>query len=244
MDSASDPLLLTRLTWTDVRDRLGVDQRLLVPISACDQYGPHLPIGAAALVTDAFTRQLSTEFDVLRAPLLPYGVNAPSEAQHPGAATLREKTLHAVLNDLLACWEDQGFREFIILTVHNFDSHVEAAATVTTASARVRVIELLNIHLGNLLTGDGGPEHGGETLTSLMLHLYPDLVRMERAADYLPEDRSISTLRRLPRISGDSPGSIGQPTLATAEKGRCLYETIYEKIRTRVFMEDEAGASD
>ncbi|MQA88896.1 MAG: hypothetical protein GEU90_01495 [Gemmatimonas sp.] len=235
MNSASDPLLLTHLPWPNVRQRLVLDQRLLVPIGACDQYGQHLPIGAASLVTEVFARQLSHEFEVLRAPLLEYGVNAPPGARFHGAGTLREKTLHATLNDLFASWEDQGFREFIVLTVHDFDSHVEAAATVTTANSRIRVIELLNIDVLDLLSGDGGPEHGGEILTSLMLYLYPDLVWMDRAVDYVPTDRAISTLRRLPRISAESPGSFGQPTLASAEKGRRLYEAMLERIRTRVF---------
>src|SRR5690606_4895416 len=61
MNSSLDSLLLTNLSWTEVRDRLAQDGRLIVPLGACDQYGPHLPIGAATLVTEAFARQLSTD---------------------------------------------------------------------------------------------------------------------------------------------------------------------------------------
>ncbi|MEX2581746.1 MAG: creatininase family protein [Gemmatimonadota bacterium] len=239
MEPAAGSLLLTTLTSTQVRARIERDPRLLVPIGACDQYGPHLPLGAATLVAEKFAEQLSTDFQVLRAPTLAYGVNVPVEGNFAGRATLREKTFHAVLNDLLASWEDEGVREFILLTVHNFDAHVEAAATVTTAVARVRVFEVLNIDLSAILEGESGPEHGGEMLTSLMLHLYPELVRMERASDFVPENRSISTLRRLPRIPTGSPGSLGQPTLGAAEKGRRLYEYVYEKIRNRVFEEGD-----
>jgi creatinine amidohydrolase len=110
-------------------------------------------------------------------------------------------------------------------------------ATVTGSNARIRAIELLNIDLSNFLTGVAGPEHGGEILTSLMLHLYPERVRMERAIDHVPTDRVVSTLRRTPRIPAASPGILGSPTLATAEKGRLLYEYIHEKIRTRVFVD-------
>jgi creatinine amidohydrolase len=110
-------------------------------------------------------------------------------------------------------------------------------ATVTGSQARVRAIELLNIDVSAFLTGVAGPEHGGEILTSLMLHLYPERVRMERAIDHVPTDRVVSTLRRTPRIPAASPGVLGSPTLATAEKGRLLYEYIHEKIRTRVFVD-------
>lgn len=237
MASAQTSLLLTELTYREVRDRLDGDQRLIVPVGACDQYGPHLPIGAATMVADAFARHLSHDFRVLRAASIPYGVNVPAGKVYAGAATVREKTLHAMINDLLACWEDAGFREFILLTVHDFDRHVEAIATATGTNSRIRVIEVLNIDLTDHLESVQGPDHGGETLTSLMLHLYPECVRFDQAVDYVPSDRTVSTLRRIPHIPPDAPGSLGQPTLASAEKGRRLYEYIYGKIRSRVFVD-------
>src|SRR5690606_28752273 len=115
---------------------------------------------------------------VLCAPTIPYGVNVPAERDFPGSASLRTKTLHALMNDLLVSWEDCGFREFIILTVHDFDSHVEAIATATVAGARVRIIELLNLDLSRMLPESSRPQHGGEIMTSLMLHLHPHVVRM------------------------------------------------------------------
>lgn len=191
------------------------------------------------MLAESFAQKLSVDFGVIRAPATPYGVNVPAERTFHGAATVREKTLHALLNDILATWEDQGFNEFILLTVHDYDSHVEAIATVTLRGSRVRVVELVNIDVSTFLDGDIGPQHGGETVTSLMLHLYPERVRMELASDYMPQDRVVSTLRRLPRIPVDSPGSMGSPTLATPEKGRRLYEHIYQKIRTRIFVDME-----
>jgi creatinine amidohydrolase len=238
MPSSSDSLLLTRLSWHQVRDHLDRDRRLILPLGACDQYGAHLPIGASILVAEAFARQLSLDFEVLRAPVLPFGVNAPAVSNYPGAGGIREKTLHALLNDLLASWEDHGFDEFILITVHDPDAHVEAAATVTGIQARIRVIEPLNLDLSSILEGPNTPQHGGETLTSLMLHLYPDLVRMDLAEDEEMSGKS-SSLRRLPMIPAGSMGAVGQPSLASAEKGRRLYEHIYQKIRRRVFLQED-----
>jgi creatinine amidohydrolase len=237
MPSSSDSLLLTRLSWQQVRDHLENESRLIVPIGASDQYGTHLPTGASILVVEAFARQLSEEFRVLRSPVLPFGVNLPSGSLYPGAAGVREKTLHAFLNDLLGSWEDSGFTEFILLTVHGYDAQVEAAANVTGIVSRLRVIEALNLNLSEHLDGPNVPEHGGEVLTSLMLHLYPELVRMELAEDLPLPGRSTSTLRRLPPLPAGALGAVGYPTLASAAKGRRLYEYIYGKIRKRVFSE-------
>jgi creatinine amidohydrolase len=160
MAAESTSLLLTDLTVAEIRERLSTDRRLIIPVGACDQYGPHLPVGATTLLAESFARQLSVDFEVLRAPALPYGVNVPSEGNSQGTSSLRQKTLHAILNDLLACWEDRGFAEFILLTVHDYDSHVEAMATVTGAASRIRVIEVLNMNLSSFLEGESGPEHG------------------------------------------------------------------------------------
>lgn len=243
MTGDSRSLLLTDLTTEEVAAHLEDDRRMIVPIGSCDQYGPHLPIGATNRVVEIFADRLSAEFGVLRAPTLPYGVSVPAEGLYPGASTLREKTLHSILNDLLGCWEDSGFEEFILLTLHDYDSHVEAIATVTLAKARVRVVEMVNMDLSGILEGFAGPEHGGETLTALLLHLDPEAVRMDRATDFTPRDRVVSTLRRQPRIPAASPGNMGHPTLATPEKGQKLYEHIYEKIRNHIFLDDDANPS-
>jgi creatinine amidohydrolase len=235
MAADSKPLVLTELSWSEVRDHLDHDRRLIVPCGACDQYGLHLPVGASTLVAEAFARRISEDLGVLRAPAIPFGVNVPSESILPGGASLREKTLHAILNDLLGCWEDQGFTEFILLTAHSYDSHVEALATVTTANSRVRVVEVLNINLSELLGSTVGPEHGGIALTSLLLHLYPERVRMDRATDHPLPGAELSTLRQVPSIPADSPGSLGVPTRASAEIGRNLFGFILDRIHTRIF---------
>jgi hypothetical protein len=56
---------------------------------------------------------------------------------------------------------------------------------------------------------------------------------MEAARDFVPDERrDWGRLRKLPQ---GSPGSVGRPTLGTAEKGRAMYEHILQKIRHKVF---------
>jgi len=228
------------LTPSGARDRLAHDRRLLVPLAACDQYGPHLPIGTSALLVDAFARELAQRSGIVFAPVVPYGVNLTAARPAPGTAALRAKTLHACLNDLLAAWEDSGIDEFILLTVHDVDAHTEAIATVTTRRARVRVVEVLNLDLSTFLVGAPGPQHGGEAVTSLMLHLYPEHVRMDRAVDHLPTLPMTTALRRLPSAAGEGPGSFGQPTLATALTGEKLFAHIVSRILERVLSSPHA----
>lgn len=213
-----------------------------MPVGACDQYGPHLPIGSSTVVAEEIASQLSQDFGVLRAPAVAYGVNVPGERCLAGAAGLREKTLHRVLNDLLASWEDHGFTEFILITAHSHDPHVEALATVTGTTARVRVLDVLDIDFSGLLTGQRVPQHAGEIMTSLMLHLRPDKVNLEQAEDFPPDRLGSKQTARVSRLPEESLGVVGFPSLATAETGERILSHIVQKIREKVFLAtDEDG---
>jgi creatinine amidohydrolase len=238
MPSSHRSYAIADLPWTEVAAHLKHDRRLILPVGACDQSGPHLPVGAGTCVAEALARDLSQEFGVLRAPAFHYGVNLPGEETYAGTAALRAKTLHRALNELLVAWSAQGFDEFVCITVNAHGPHAEAVATLRAPGGRVRVIEALTVDLAGLLDGPPGPEHAGEALTSLLMHLRPDIVHVDRARDFTMDPDRVrkfvdGRLKRIPLASG---GAVGRPTLASAEKGRAIYEHILQKIRLKVFI--------
>lgn len=228
---------LNTLSWDEVLAHLERDARLLVPVGSCEQFGPHLPIGASTVVAERLVDDLAREFGVLQAPTLYYGVNFPAERPYPGTAGLREKTLHRVLNELLAAWEDQGFEEFILITASDYPPHMESLASVSVDHARIRAVSALEADLAGFREGPTGFEHGGEVLTSLLLHLCPERVRVTQAHDFStpPMSRHRRWAGLAPPLPANCPGAVGQPSLASAAKGARMYEHIREKIRTRIF---------
>ena len=229
---------LTDLPWPAVAEHLERDRRLIVPVATCDQHGPHLPIGAAARVAQSLAEDLSAEFCVLRAPPFLYGVNHTGQRSYPGAASLRPKTLHRALNELVAAWAAEGFAEFVMITADPYDAHAESIAAVDAPGARVRVVEALSPDLTAFLRGPVGPEHAGEVLTSLLLHLAPDLVRLDEVRDFAADRaRYERTARgRRPALPAACDGVVGHPSYATAEAGERMYEHILARIRTKVFI--------
>lgn len=212
------------------------DPRLIVPVGTCEQHGLHLPMGVDTIIVERFARELSAEFNVLLAPTIEYGVNAETEQKFVGNASLTRKALHRMLNDLLDEWESTGINEFILLTVHEHDPHLEALSTVITNGARVRVVDMFGLNFEDLLDGQVEPMHGDEVDTSLLLYIAPELVNMELAQDYMMSRNELRRYRRgWLRVPKNSPGSIGRPSFATAEKGRELYDRIYSRLRDRVF---------
>ena len=232
---AARPRRLKELLPHEVAEILAHDPRLLVPVGTLEQHGPHLPLGCDTIIIERIADDLSARFGILRAPTLEYGVNVVSERQLPGNTSLRKKTLHRTLNDLLDAWEHAGVREFILMTSHAHDAHLEALATVITAEARVRVVDVLAVRLDDLLDAQTEAMHGDEVDTSLMLYLAPELVRPELAQDYMLARDELRRYRRgWLKVPAASAGSIGRPSLASAQKGRSIYERIIASLVDRV----------
>jgi creatinine amidohydrolase len=234
------------LSWIDVAARLARDPRLIVPVGALEQHGPHLPLGTNVLIARHVAVDLSCEFGVLRAPTIYYGVNVGTARAYAGTATLRQKTLHRSLNELLASWEEHGLSEFILITAHRHEPHLDALATLLTRRARVRVISIWDVDVSDLLEGQPGPLHGCEAETSVMLHLYPDQVRMDRARDFelTPKTFKRYLKGKLPVPPPGGAGVVGRPTLATAQKGESIYRRIIGAIRVAVFIEPPDKETD
>jgi creatinine amidohydrolase len=235
------PLLMEGMTWPEVAEYLERDQRLIIPIGTCEQHGRHLPLGTDSLMAEELAHDLSAEFGVLVAPTLSYGVNVETEQDYAGTGSLRRKTLHRVLNDLLAAWERHGFEEFILITANFHDPHLDAVTTVVTEQARVRVVDLQSVRIGQFLEKQTGPEHAGEAETSVVLYLAPELVRKDEVKDYplAPAEVKRYLRGRMPRPPAGCEGAIGHPSAASAEKGEKIYQHVLDKLRTKLFLEAE-----
>jgi creatinine amidohydrolase/Fe(II)-dependent formamide hydrolase-like protein len=201
------PQLLKQMTPGEVAETLARDPRLILPVGTIEKTHPGLPMGASTIVVDHVADALSAEFGVLRAPTVEYGVNAVSEPEYPASVTLRKKTLHRMLNDLVTTWECHGINEFVLLTAHGYDPHLEAISTVGTVRARVRVVDLFAVNLSDLTGVRRSEDDRGGVYASLLLYLTPALVQADVA---------------------DSG--------ASAEQGRALYERIRARVSERIFL--------
>jgi len=246
MSPATRPLRVKFLTSGEVQRAIEADPRLIVPIGTCEQHGAHLPFGCDTILVERLADDLSAEFGILVAPTVEYGVNVATPRPVAGNASVRRKTLRRWVNDLLLDWERGGVEEFLLLTAHGHAPHQEALGTVVTEHARVRVVDVLAVELVSLVEHPQGPIHGGEVDTSLALYVAPHLVRMDEARDFILPETAVKRYRRgsTMRIPAIAPGSVGEPTRASAEKGQRIYEFIKDRIRTRVLGAHAPDATD
>jgi len=224
---------LDRLPWPEVGRVLARAPRLILPVGALVQHGPHLPLGTNTFVAEAVARGISRDLGILRAPTFHFGVRGKDRESFAGTAGIQRKTLHRALNELFAEWEDHGVQEFIILSAHRLEAHLEALLMVMTSKASTTVVNLYSIDVGDIMEGSPLSEHGGEMETSLMLHLAPDLVHLDDIADVIPDPKTLQKYAR-GRVATPPPGSrgtLGAPSRATAEKGAAVFSRYIQAIK-------------
>lgn len=217
MDEARGALRLKEMAPGAVRAALASDQRLIVPVGTVLPLADDapIPLGAATIIVERLADDLSAEFSVLRAPTVEYGVNPPDpgkgEPLPAGHVSLRKKTLHRMLNDMLATWELHGVNEFVLLTAHGYDPHQEALGTVSTASARVRVVDVFGVNLSDLVGCRRTGDDRGDVYRALLAYVAPDL-------------------------TSGANGAVGTDDTSPASYGRALYEQIRARISERIFL--------
>jgi creatinine amidohydrolase len=231
MNQDRRPWRLKEMTPVSVGERLLERPTLIIPVGTTEQHGPHLPLGCDTIIVERLADDLSEAFGIPRAPTVEYGVHAAARP-FPGGATLRRRTLHRVMNELIESWEEgAGVTEFLIITAQSSEPHLEALSTIRTDEATVQVVDIFSIDFGSLLDRPA-PIQGGELDTSLLLYLAPHLVRMDLAQDFELTPSMLARYRpgQSRRLPLGSPGSVGFPSLASAQKGERLYRFILDRI--------------
>jgi len=228
------------MTTEDFRDPSRENWIAVLPVAAIEQHGPHLPLFTdTAIAEGQIARVLELLPDGIPATFLPTQQLGKSDEHisSPGTLTLGWETVTRCWIEIGESVARSGIRKLVLI-----NSHGGNVPILDIVARELRVKHHMFAVATNWLRF-GQPEglfpedeftygiHGGDIETSLMLHLHPDLVRMELAQDFASEQQSyLSEFNHL-RGHGKAQygwkaqdlnphGALGNAALATAEKGR------------------------
>ena len=86
---------LEHLPWPEVGRVLARDPRLILPVGALVQHGPHLPLGTNTFIAERVAEEASQSAGRPSSPpRFHYGVRSPGKESFAGSAGLERKTLH------------------------------------------------------------------------------------------------------------------------------------------------------
>ncbi len=231
------------LTSPELNERAGDQPVVVLSIGSVEDHGPHCPMDLDNFIVRNICEAVGEAIpdEMLLLPHFPYGFET-HHMDYPGTIDIRYDHLIETVADIGLSVARHGFRRMLIANGHGSNMPVlDLAARKINNHSDVLcayfiwpVLDLDSIREHRTSKYPGGIAHAGELETSLYLHLNPDPVRMDLAkADYsFPKSQFIyhdltgmGPVNFAPRhsmISGD--GTVGDPTQATAEKGRLWFD--------------------
>lgn len=226
------PHLLGELSWVEVQQTAATTPLVVLPIGAVEQHGPHLPLLVDSIVVESIAAEVSARTGVPVAPTLTYSSSQGHSSLFPGTVALSPRTTERALDEIGRWLANAGFSKLLLLNGHLGNTGVLWNAVdnlVAALSPRVSVAGHswwdIDRELWLRVTDDApdnrGEFHANRAETALMLHLRPELVRMDRAVDQAEGEWAFAY--DMSRKSGS--GAIGRSiTEATPEHGRLLFE--------------------
>lgn len=174
---------------------------VLLPTSATEQHGAHLPVGTDAIILSTLVDKMVNECEfeegnLIFAPQL----NVGKSNEHMGFAgtiTFGTQTYYSLLHDIAAAISASGFKKLVL-----FNSHGGNTDMLNMISRDLRIDLGLDVFVFDWWftpfwndglkdlqqSGKYGVFHACELETSLMLAARPETVHMELAVDEEPAD--------------------------------------------------------
>lgn len=259
------PPTLPEMTGPEVAQAVQQTDVLLLPLGATEAHGAHLPLGTDTFEARENCRRAALKLErmgcpVVIGPVIPFGTSS-FHMGFAGTITLSSRTLISLIKEICLSLYQTGFRKFALVHGHdgNLPSMMVAAQEIVdeTPDAQAMVLNWLTplsrvYHTIQQSQKQEG--HGGEGETSRILVTHPELVHLDRAVQHhvAPDDmRKIQGPEHIKTGGGifyatrsykaHTPhGHIGDPALASADKGERGYEIIAEWL-ARVIARDYFG---
>ena len=214
---------LTDLAWPDVPER----PLVLVPTGSLEQHGPHLPFDTDAVIAAAVASEAGARLGAVVAPPLVYG-NSGEHQSFPGTMSIGATAFRLVVVELvrsLATWAGR----IVFVNAHggNAPTLADAVTQLVSEGHEVAWVPCATEEVDL---------HAGHTETSLMLHLRPDGVRLDRAAagNTAPLAEILPDMLRGGVAAVSANGVLGDPAGATAEHGRTVLTQMVDDVVRRL----------
>lgn len=229
-------MILSRMTWSDV-EQLDRSLVVLIPTGSLEQHGPHLPLFTDSLLATAVAEAVERNLPdaILLTPTLWLGASAHHLA-FAGTLSASFEAYMGAIESVVESLEPHGFEKFYIVNGHGGNTEPNGIAL---RRLKQRFPNLILAHRGYFDFAHGaaaevmeGPlreiRHACEAEASLALHLFPELVRRDKLRDdgLAPNPPVGGIVAYFDEVTEE--GSYGYATLASAEKGRVIFEAAVE----------------
>ena len=238
------------LTTQDFADIDAERAVAILPVGAVEQHGPHLPVRVDAAINAGIIARavelMPADCPALVLPMMPVG-KSDEHLAFPGTLTLSHETLARVWFELGESVHRAGIRKILFFNSHGGQPQlleiVCRELRVKLGMYAVSAMWPRLIDMDALFNPDENRHgiHAGQSETSIMLHLHPELVEMHLAENFVPlsveMERESEILGRGGSVSFGwqaqdlhPKGACGDATKATAQLGAITVERAAQRL--------------
>jgi creatinine amidohydrolase len=229
------------LTSTQI-GQLGLDRRVgLVPVGAVEQHGPHLPTDTDTRVAQAICDAAAGRCDAtIVLPPIAIGCSLGHGTTFPGTISLFPDELAGLLIRYAEWSALSGLRRLIFV-----NAHMGNVASLSAATDRLRFLRpdlkstwidwwRVSDQVAAAVSVDGEDIHANRAETSIVLHLWPDIVDHDAMLTADDADRTGDLTFRYTAEALSRNGVTGRPSQATASLGETLFTEIVDVVVAKV----------
>jgi len=232
--------------WPEIREAARQKPVWVIPCGTVEQHGPHLPLSTdfvmAGMISEMAVKRVVP--NALLLPTVSYGFNE-HHMDFPGTIAIPGQDYINYTANVGLSLARHGFDKILYVNGHGSNRpflEIAAREVCNRSDAFAALVSWWSLIPADLLNATltsekpGGVSHACELETSALLFLRPELVDMSKAArdqGFRPSMHIFRDLRSASPVVFNEQwsrfsesGVQGDPTLATAEKGRVIVEAV------------------
>jgi creatinine amidohydrolase len=243
--------MMAEMTWVEYQHRLATEPLVvLLPLGALEQHGHHLPMGTDHLLPTAICKAVAGRIPAIVAPPVAYGYKSQPRMgggnHFPGTTSLDGGTLTAVVRDIVKEFARHGARRVAVMNGHceNLFFAIEGIDLALRDLRHEGIDDMKVVRFDywdfttdatlDLCFPGGFPgyalEHAAVLETSMGLHVFPELVHMDRLVDEPAAVFPAYDVHPARREWVPPSGVLSPARAGSAEKGRVLFGEYVERI--------------
>jgi len=244
-----EPYLYSDLTWPELREAIKRQPVILLPVGSVEDHGPHLPLDTDNFMPTRICLDTARRIpdEVLVMPTVPYGFNW-HHIDFPGTIGIQWDHFIDYMCDITRSVAYHGFHKIIIVDGHGSNLplvDIVARRTIMETNALCASLIYTNLIVDvarEVRESDvpGGMAHACELETSLYMAVDEERVERDRVQKEMGMPKSSFIWHDLANPSPvqmmewwstfSHTGVLGDPTLASKEKGDRLYSVLVDRM--------------
>jgi creatinine amidohydrolase len=229
---------MEHMNWVEFRDAAKQTNTAIIPIGAIEMQGPHLPLGVDSMVAEFVGEKVGEKANVVLAPPIIVGTSEWHK-NFAGMIGLDKQTLTEYLRQYCRCLARDGYNHLFFLSPHVFNEDPIGSVALELRDEGILVGSVNLWHVTNEIVQSRNIDIKEKTFT------HAGEIMMDKAVAEAPSspiqgtpvvglhkikfnDMSFSIYRSSNEET--KSGSLGDPSAASAEKGRKIIEGWVETI--------------